>query len=82
MNGDGKPYILVANPNGSNIGVLLGNGNGTFAAQQTFATGSEPFSVAVSDVNSDGRPDLVTANLGDNTVSVLLGNGNGTFAAQ
>ena len=64
------------------MSVLLGNGNGTFQAQQTFATGSDPRSVALADVNGDGKPDLVVANYGSNTVSVLLGNGNGTFQAQ
>ena len=44
------------------MSVLLGNGNGTFQAQQTFATGSNPTSVAVADVNGDGKPDLVVAN--------------------
>ena len=61
------------------VSVLLGNGNGTFQAQQTFATGIDPFSVAIGDVNGDGKADIVVANSGSNTVSVLLGNGNGTF---
>ena len=42
VNGDGKPdsssptiYLF----GGNTVSVLLGNGNGTFQAQQTFATG-------------------------------------------
>jgi hypothetical protein len=83
VNGDGKPDLVVANRNytSGTVSVLLGNGNGTFQSQQTFATGSQPVSVAVSDLNGDGRPDLVVANRGG-TVSVLLGNGNGTFQTQ
>ena len=64
------------------MSVLLGNGNGTFQAQQTFATDHGPISVALGDVNGDGKPDIVVANQNSNAVSVLLGNGNGTFQAQ
>ena len=64
------------------MSVLLGNGNGTFQAQATFAAGSFPYSVAVGDVNGDGRPDLLVANGNSNNVSVLLGNGNGNFTGQ
>ena len=60
----------------------MGNGNGTFQAQQTFATGRHPNSVTLGDVNGDGKPDLAVANYGSGTVSVLLGNGNGTFQAR
>ena len=62
VNGDGKPDLVVANYGSNTVSVLLGNGNGTFQAQQTFATGTIPYSVAVADVNGDGKPDLVVAN--------------------
>ena len=83
LTGDGRSDIIVANkePSYDSISVLLGNGNGTFQVQQTYAVGFAPTSVVVSDVNGDGKPDLVVGNLGG-TVSVLLGNGNGTFRAQ
>ena len=46
VNGDGKPDLLVGNspPTSSNsyVSVFLGNGNGTFQAQQTFTTGDFP----------------------------------------
>jgi hypothetical protein len=58
--------------------VLLGNGNGTFQSQQTFAAGSLPIKVVVADVNGDGKSDVIVDN-GGGTVSALLGNGNGTF---
>jgi hypothetical protein len=46
---------------------------------EKLSVGTNPFSVAVADVNGDGIPDLIVANQLDNTVSVLLGNGDGTF---
>ena len=42
--------------------MLLGNGDGTFAAQQTFAAGDGPRSVTTGDFNGDGLTDLATAN--------------------
>jgi hypothetical protein len=100
VNSDGKPDIVVANEcaisncqtSGGSVGVLLGNGDGTFRATVGYSSDVPyAFSVAVGDVNGDGKPDLVVANgcannggcQGGNQIggsaSVLLGNGDGTF---
>jgi hypothetical protein len=96
VNGDGKPDVLVANfcSSSSNctvgtVGVLLGNGNGTFQPAVTYAPGGVfTQSVAVVDLNGDGKPDLVVADgcdisndCNDAPVGALLGNGDGTFKA-
>src|SRR5713226_1965687 len=47
FNGDGKPDLAVVNFNSASVSVFLGNGDGTFAPQITFATGAQPSSVAV-----------------------------------
>jgi len=45
------------------VGVLLGNGDGTFQGAVTYdAGGYGTDSVAVADVNGDGKPDLLVAN--------------------
>jgi len=44
------------------VSVLFGNGDGTFQAVVSYATGSQDAnSVAVADVNGDGKPDIVVA---------------------
>ena len=81
FNGDRVQDLAVVNFGSATVSVLLGNGDGTFRAAQTFAVGSFPWYIAEGDFNGDGRPDLVVTNHGDSTVSVLLGNGDGTFQA-
>src|SRR5579863_7077923 len=61
---------------------LSGLCNGTitqFSLAPSYATGSQPTSVAVDDLNGDGKLDLVVANSGSGNVSVLMGNGDGSF---
>ncbi|MFO0822114.1 MAG: FG-GAP-like repeat-containing protein [Gemmataceae bacterium] len=77
VNGDGLSDLVVANVNANTVSVLLnttapGADTPSFAAQKTFATGTGPEAVLLSDVNGDGRPDLLVANNGSNTMSVLL----------
>ena len=94
VNGDGKPDLLVANdccvagvPSFGTVGVLLGNGDGTFQTALTYSSGGvRPQSVAMADVNGDSKPDLLVANAcgdpdcaAEAPVIVLLGNGDGTF---
>jgi hypothetical protein len=92
VNGDGQPDLVVANTGGGvsgngSVGVLLGNGDGTFRAAMTYDSGGRgPDSVAVADVNLDGKSDVLVANAcfgisncTSGSVAVLLGNGDGTF---
>lgn len=89
LNGDGKPDAVVVDecvtstgcPNNGEIGVLLGNADGTFGTAVIYSAGdfgALAVGVAVGDLNRDGHPDVVVAN-SDGTISVLLGNGDGTL---
>ncbi len=55
---------------------------GTFTSSVEYATGFNPTSVFVSDVDSDGDCDIVTSNLLTSTISVLKNNGDGTFTTK
>ena len=87
FNRDGRADLAVANYGGGSsstaVGVLLGNGNGTFQAPVALTTGRYPLWVEVGDLNGDGLQDLAVANFSADvaSVSVLLGNGDGTFQA-
>jgi hypothetical protein len=80
LNHDNK-LDLVATANFAGIAVLLGNGNGTFQAAQTYAGGAQPYAISTADLNADGNPDLVVGNTSLGGVGILLGAGNGTFGA-
>ena len=54
----------------------------SFSSATNFATGNNPVSVAIGDLNADGTPDLATANSNSSNVSVLLGNGTGGFGTK
>ncbi len=90
VNADSKPDIVVLNAfnDPGTVGVLLGNGDGSFQAPTTYDTGqySIPEALAVGDLNGDGHPDIAVANFGhsdcdcnDGRVGVLWANGDGTF---
>ena len=88
LNGDGKldiVYVVSPSPNPRTPQVLLGNGDGTFAAPQSVELPAGNFGTfgrfAIADVNKDGKPDLIiVANNGfSSNIAVLLGNGDGTF---
>jgi hypothetical protein len=62
------------------LGVLMGNGDGTFQGAPAYQTGASPglnnYAFAIADINGDGNQDIITP------FSLLAGNGKGTFTVQ
>ena len=94
FNGDGKPDLAIATDCGSatctqkgSLEVLLGRGNGTFAASGTYAVGFSPDSIAAGALDGSGHLDLVVANAcgedstcsSPGTATILAGDGTGKF---
>jgi hypothetical protein len=87
FDGDGNPDLAFCDLTSSGfgrIGVLLGNGDGTFQKPVYYPTGFGPqggLTFAAGDFNSDSKTDLIAATPGQNDerFEVFSGNGDGTF---
>jgi hypothetical protein len=75
VNGDDALDLVGATPDGSQVAVLLGNGDGTFQSSLNFPAGTSPSIGAIADFNGDKAPDLIATNLSSNSISVLLNTG-------
>src|SRR5678816_3126414 len=95
IDGDNNVDLIIGNgclvqvtaicPSAGSVGVLLGNGDGTFRPVKNYASGGVLSWMTLADLNHDGEIDAVVtnedpANGGQSSVGVLLGNGDGTFA--
>ena len=78
FNGDGKLDLAVAYWIPGEVGILMGNGDGTFQAPTMYAAG-DPKSLAVADLNGDGKLDLVVGGQGAAGLTILRNRGDGTF---
>lgn len=83
FNLDGRSDVVVGSgPADAIIGLLLGNGDGTFQPATTYGTGTDAYAIAVGDFNRDGKPDLATANMVSGTISVLRNIQGPDFSVQ
>src|SRR5262249_25127459 len=88
FNGDGKLDVAMSllPPLGEygGVGIVLGNGDGTFQAAMEFPAGYHPIDIVAADFNGDGKMDVAVADSGiahsgKGSVAVLFGNGDGSF---
>ena len=79
INGDGKQDVITANTYSGDVSVLVGAGNGTFAAPRNFMAGDTPTGVATGKLSDDPNADIVTAIPSTNMASILPGDGGGNF---
>jgi uncharacterized protein (TIGR03437 family) len=88
VNNDGHLDLVVACQDplmGSNVFILLGQGNGTFQpATTSYLVGQNPSYIVTGDFNDDNHPDLAVSDQTGGTVTVLLNDsmGGGNFSAQ
>ncbi|HRQ71493.1 MAG TPA: VCBS repeat-containing protein [Phycisphaerales bacterium] len=79
VNGDGFLDIVATNPGTNVLSVLLNEGDGTFGARQTRATGANPQSLVLADVTGNGQLDAVLLAFADLQIVIHQGVGNGSF---
>jgi hypothetical protein len=82
FNHDGKLDLAVANDSTSSVGVLLGNGDGTFAPVVPYSLSGLAYDVVAQDLNGDGYLDLAVTL--DQSIAILLGHtdNTGTFGPE
>ena len=79
FSGDGNLDVAVANGNGGDVSILLGDGQGQFTIPLKYPTGgSRPNVLLALDVNWDNHPDLVVGDV-NGTLSTLMNDGHGGF---
>jgi hypothetical protein len=80
FDGSGIADLVMGEQFSGTLGVMRGNGNGTFQAPRFVdARGGRTVQVLVRDFNGDGMLDILTVNDSNDSISILLGNGDFTF---
>jgi hypothetical protein len=77
LNGDGKIDLVATNFSSNNVSVLRNTSNIdnlSFSAKLDIATGTNPYAVAIGDLDGDGKPELAVANSNANSISIIRNN--------
>lgn len=83
ISGDGKPEILVTNYDDGSVSIFRNNsvsGSISFSPKTDIATGPNPESLAVGDLDGNGTADLVVTNSGGTSINIFTnkaGSGGG-----
>ena len=82
VNHDGKLDVVLGSDSFNGyFKVSLGNGDGTFRAQQSIAANGVTGSMTMADFNGDGESDILVQNITTGATQVFFSNGDGTFSA-
>lgn len=74
LNGDGNLDLIYTNQQYGTVGVMFGNGDGTFATPTEYPTDGAATGLTLTDINQDGAMDVVTAGNDLSEAGVLLNN--------
>ena len=77
VNGDGRPDLLVAQPDSGQISVYLQQPDGSLAEPQTFPTLAGVSQLAAADWNNDGKSEIFLLSQSENAVGVTQFDKNG-----
>lgn len=89
LRGSGTLDLIVAEFDTATIGVLPGNGDGTFGFEQIYSLPQPPRALVLDDFNHDGKLDIAAAMVTVNPVltggvpylATFLGDGSGNFGS-
>ena len=77
VDGDGKPDLLVAEPESGQISVSLQQADGSLASPKKFPCLAGVSQIAVADWNGDGHPEIFLLSRDENSVAVTQFDKNG-----
>jgi hypothetical protein len=82
VNNDKKPDLVVTSGRNHSISILLGKGNGQFAAAaSSINLPFPPTELALGDVNLDGKLDVAAGTHNSYGIMLFLGDGKGGFSS-
>lgn len=83
VNSDGRPDLVATfyreDPLANQVAVLLGEGDGSFAAEQVYPMGAATIGLQLTDLDLDGNLDLCAFQSDTRRVLALYGDGQGHF---